>query len=102
MGKRASTYLKMRVLGAIDAQEGRTRQERIAKVAKMVFEENAHKFSFTHRTISTWYYRFKVNGITEMLSKIRSDKGRSRKVNPEELLEAINKVKDLFHQGKNT
>lgn len=100
MGKRASTYLKMRVLGAIDAQEGRTRQERIAKVAKMVFEENAHKFSFTHRTISTWYYRFKVNGITEMLSKIRSDKGRSRKVNPEELLEAINKVKDLFHQGK--
>ena len=45
--KQPSVYLKMRVLGAVDTVEGRTRHERILHVASMTFldgEANPRQF----------------------------------------------------------
>lgn len=95
--KLPSVYLKMRVLGAVDTVEGRTRQERIRNVGTMTFldeEGNAHRF--TWRTIQTWFYRYKIHGITGMTNRTRKDKGQVRKATPEELLEAINAAKPHF------
>ena len=88
--KRVSSYLKMRVLGAIEFAPGCTIVERIRHVSEQAFvDENGARFQFTWRTIQTWYYRYKNHGITGVLTK-RTDKGQTRKVTPEELLEAIN------------
>ena len=101
--KRPSSYLKMRVLGAIDNAEGKTRQERIKNTAKMIFiDEEGEKRSFTWRTISTWYYRYKNYGITGVTNSSRSDKGKPRKITPEELLEAINQVLPMFRENQYT
>jgi transposase InsO family protein len=89
--RRPSIYLKMKVLGAIDIAEGKTRDARIKNVAAMTFtDEEGNPHQFTWRTIQTWYYRYKNHGITAMESQSRSDKGSTRKVTPEEVLEAIN------------
>ena len=89
--KRPSIYVKMKVLGAIDNAEGKTRDARVRNVAAMTFtDEEGKPHRFTWRTIQTWYYRYKNQGITAMESPSRSDKGRPRKVTPEEVLEAIN------------
>jgi transposase InsO family protein len=96
--KQPSVYLKMRVLGAIDTAPGRTRHERIHNVAAMTFlDEEGHSRRFTWRTIQTWFYRYKNHGITGMTNHSRKDKGQTRKVTPEELLEAINAAKPHFH-----
>ncbi len=92
-----SQYLKMRVLGAVEIVEGKTIQERIRNVSKMTFiDEQGNQRRFTWRTISTWYYRYKNYGITGVTKKTRSDKGKTRKMSPEELLEAINQVRGFF------
>lgn len=97
--KRVSTYLKMRVLGAIDYADGKSRQERIRKVAQMKFrDEDGNLRQFTWRTISTWYCRYSKHGVTSMENKKRRDTGIARKVTPEELLEAINQVLVCFRQ----
>jgi len=97
--KLPSVYLKMRVLGAVDTAEGRTRHQRIHNVAAMTFlDEEGHSRRFTWRTIQTWFYRYKNHGITGMTSRARKDKGRTRKVTPEELLEALNAAKPHFHK----
>jgi putative transposase len=89
--KRPSIYVKMKVLGAIDVVEGRTRDERIHHVAGMTFlDEEGNPHRFTWRTIQTWYYRYKNHGVTGMAGSPRADKGVCRKVTPEETLEAIN------------
>lgn len=89
--KRPSIYVKMKVLGAIDVAEGKTRHQRIHNVAAMTFlDEQGRAHSFTWRTIQTWHYRYKNHGVTGMDASPRSDKGRTRKVTPEEVLEAIN------------
>jgi len=89
--KRPSIYVKMKVLGAIDVAEGKTRHQRIHNVAAMTFsDEQGRPHRFTWRTIQTWYYRYKNHGITGMDASPRSDKGRTRKVTPEQVLEAIN------------
>ena len=99
--KRPSIYVKMKVLGAIDVVEGRTRHERIHNVAKMTFlEEEGEQHRFTWRTIQTWYYRYKNYGVTAMDNHSRADKGRPRKVAPEEVLEAINAALPHFHQKR--
>ena len=99
--KQPSVYLKMRVLGAVDSVEGRTRHERIQNVAAMTFlDEEGHPRRFTWRTIQTWHYRYKNRGITGVTPQPRSDKGRVRKATPEELLEAINAAKPHFHDGR--
>ena len=96
--KNPSPYLKMRILGAIQNATGKTIKERIEKTSKLIFiDEEGNNRSFTYRTISTWYYRYKVDGITGVASKIRNDKGKTRKISPEELLEAINQVLPFFN-----
>ena len=99
--KRPSIYVKMKVLGAIDIVEGKTRHERIQNVAGMTFlDEQGEQYRFTWRTIQTWYYRYKNHGVTAMDSQPRADKGKTRKVTPEEVLEAINTALPHFHQKK--
>ncbi len=95
--KRTSAYLKMKVLGAVETTTGKSIKCRIVKTAKTIFtdEEGNHR-KFTWRTISTWYYRYKIYGITGVKPKERTDKGRTRNVSPEELLEAINQVLPFF------
>ncbi|HEY3835612.1 MAG TPA: DDE-type integrase/transposase/recombinase [Bryobacteraceae bacterium] len=99
--KLPSVYLKMRVLGAVDTVEGRTRQQRVHHVAALTFlDEEGNPRQFTWRTIQTWYYRYKNHGITGMTHQPRSDKGQVRKVTPEELLEALNAAQPHFHSGR--
>ena len=99
--KQPSVYLKMRVLGAIDTVQGKTRHERIHNVAAMTFlDEEGNSRQFTWRTIQTWFYRYKNHGITGMTHQPRKDKGQARKVTPEELLEAINAAKPHFHNQR--
>ncbi|QEL16786.1 helix-turn-helix domain-containing protein [Limnoglobus roseus] len=96
--KQPSVYLKMRVLGAVDTAAGRTRHERVHAVAAMTFvDEDGHPRQFTWRTIQTWFYRYKNHGITGVTPQPRRDKGETRKVTPEELLEAVNAARPHFH-----
>jgi transposase InsO family protein len=99
--KQPSVYLKMRVLGAIDTAQGKTRHERIHNVAVMTFlDEEGNTRQFTWRTIQTWFYRYKNHGITGVTHQPRKDKGRVRKATPEELLEAINAARPHFHHQR--
>ena len=99
--KNPSPYLKMRVLGALDTAEGKTRDQRVRHVAGMTFtDEDGHPRSFTWRTIQTWHYRYKNHGITGVTGQPRRDKGQARKVTPEELLEAINQALPHFQQKR--
>ncbi len=95
--KQPSSYLKMRILGAIDYAEGKTITERIKTVAAQTFtDEDGDPRKFTWRTIQTWLYRYKSQGITGIQPKSRKDKGQPRKVTPEELLEALNIARRHF------
>ena len=99
--KNPSSYLKMRVLGAIDGAPGRTSHERILHVASLIFtDEEGNLRQFTWRTIQTWLYRYRNHGITGMNPKPRKDKGNPRKVTPEELVEAINSALPNFHDRR--
>lgn len=99
--KRPSSYLKMKVLGAVENGRGKTKQERIKNTAKLTFtDEDGNDRNFTWRTISTWYYRYKNYGLTGVTRGSRADKGKTRKVSPEELLEAINQVLPEFRENK--
>lgn len=99
--KLPSVYLKMRVLGAVDTVEGRTRHERIHNVAALTFlDEEGNPRQFTWRTIQTWFYRYKNHGITGMTHQPRKDKGLVRKTTPEEVLEAINAARPHFRDER--
>lgn len=101
--KQPSSYLKLRVLTAIDYAKGKTIRERIMQVAGQDFmDEDGFPRRFTWRTISTWYYRYKKRGVTGLDTKTRSDKGKVRKTSPEELLEAVNSVIPKFRNKKYT
>ena len=101
--KRPSSYLKMRILGAIENAKGKTIVKRIKNTAKLKFiDEEGNARTFTWKTISTWYYRYKAHGITGVALKNRSDKGKTRKISPEELLEAINQVLPMFRENRYT
>ena len=96
-----SSYLRIRVLGAIDYASGSTVRERIKKVSELTFtDEEGNPRKFTWKTISTWYYRYKAKGITGVDNSSRSDKGKTRKITPEELLEAINQVLPYFREKR--
>lgn len=98
--KRICTYLKMRVLGAIDFAPGNTIRDRIKAVSQMSFKDEeglAHRF--TWRTIETWLCRYRKHGITSMQPRARGDRGTVRKINLEELQEAIDAVRPKFHRG---
>jgi transposase len=98
--KNPTEYVKMRVLAAIDMAEGKTITERIRSVSELTFEdEEGQSHRFTFRTIETWRLRYKKHGFTAICPKERSDKGKTRKVSPEQLLEAIEQVKPFFRGG---
>ena len=96
--KRVTPYLKMRVLGAIEFAPGRTIVARIKHTSGIVFaDDNDQRHQFTWRTIQTWYSRYQKDGITSMHPRARSDKGLTRKVQPEQLAEVIDQVRPQFH-----
>lgn len=83
----------MRVLGAVDMAEGKTERARIQAVSQMTFiDEDGQPRQFTWRTISTWLCRYRKHGVTVMEKQSRTDKGKTRKVKPEDILEAIQTV----------
>jgi putative transposase len=86
--------LRLRVLSAIDYAPGDNIQARIKNVAQRTFsdKQTGGDFQFTWRTISTWLYRFKKHGITTLDNKSRSDKNSYRKVQVNELAEAISDI----------
>jgi putative transposase len=91
-------YLKMRVLGAIDMAPGSSIHARIVAVSQMSFtDEEGHPRQFTWRTIQTWYSRYQKHGVTVMENKTRSDKGKTRKVSPETVQEAIDAILPKVH-----
>lgn len=98
--RRPSLELRLRVLSAIDYAPGNSIQARIRSVSERTFTDHPHgaDYRFTWRTISTWLYRFKKNGITTLDNKTRADKNTYRKVQLNELAEAINEV--IPHMGK--
>lgn len=96
--RNSSSYLKMRVLGAIDMAEGKSITARIRNVSKTSFtDEDGIQRRFTWRTISTWLYRYKAGGVTTIENRRRSDRGRTRKISLEDLQEAIDKALPGFH-----
>jgi putative transposase len=96
---RVTNYLKMRVLGALEHATGSSHVARYQSVSQMDFlDENGKLRRFTWRTIQTWWYYYRKHGITH--APVRSDKGTTRKVVPEQLLEAIEQVMPSFHGKK--
>ena len=96
--KNPTTYLKMRVLGAIDMAVGHCIIARIKTVSEMTFtDEDGIARQFTWRTIQTWHSRYQKHGVTVMESKPRSDKGKVRKVVLEDVLVAIEAVRPKIH-----
>jgi transposase InsO family protein len=94
--KRVSNYLKMRVLGALEYANGNSMLARYQSVSEMTFtDEDGQSVRFTWRTIQTWWYYYRKHGITH--APERTDKGATRKVAPEHLLEAIEQILPLFH-----
>ena len=55
-------------------------------------DEDGQPRQFTWRTISTWLCRYRKHGVTVMEKQSRTDKGKTRKVKPEDILEAIQTV----------
>jgi putative transposase len=93
-----TAYLKMRVLGAVDMAEGDTERKRIQAVSQMTFtDEDGIPRQFTWRTISTWLCRYRKHGVTVMETQSRADKGKTRKVKPENIAEAIHAVLPKVH-----
>lgn len=93
-----TVYLKMRVLGAIDMAPGNDIRDRVKAVSQMTFtDEDGNPRHFTWRTIETWRNRYRKRGITSMENTPRSDKGKTRKVQPEVLLEAVRAVLPKLH-----
>lgn len=93
-----TAYLKMRVLGAVDMAEGDSERKRIQAVSQMTFtDEDGIPRQFTWRTISTWLCRYRKHGVTVMENQGRSDKGKTRKLKPEDIAEAIHAVLPKVH-----
>jgi len=97
--KRISIYLKLRVVGAVDSVAGNTAVSRIKKVAQMTFrDEEGVSHAFTWRTIQTWVSLYRKGGTEALRSRPRRDKGRHRKVSPEDLRAAIEAVLPEFRE----
>jgi putative transposase len=99
--KRVSVYLKLRVLGAIDSMSGKSIVSRIREVSKLAFhDEDGSPHVFTWRTIQTWLSLYKQLGVQALVSRPRADKGKQRKVSPEQLQEAIEQVLGEFRDTR--
>jgi putative transposase len=94
--------LRLRVLSAIDYADGDSIQARIKSVSARTFvDAQTHaSYQFTWRTISTWLYRFKKHGMTCLDNKTRSDKNTYRKIQVNELAEALNEILPTFSKNK--
>ena len=94
MAAKPSFELRLRVLNAVHDAPGDTIRERIKCVANKSFTDalSEQPYRFTWRTISTWLYRHKKNGIATLENKTRRDKDTTRKVQVSQLAEAIHEV----------
>ncbi len=94
MAAKPSFELRLRVLNAVYDAPGNTMRSRIQFVAAKTFTDllSGHPYRFTWRTISTWLYRHKKNGIVTLENKPRSDKDAYRKVQVNQLAEAIHET----------
>lgn len=93
--KRSSIIIQMKVLGQLENTSGKSMKERYQKVAAMTFtDEFGNPQQFTWRTIQTWWYWYRKNGL--ITQQPRADKGFPRKTNPEQLLEAVEKALPHF------
>ena len=98
--QKVSEYLKLKVLAALDMAEGKNYRQRTYAVARMGFEdERGVVRHFTWRTIETWRVRYQKHGITVMCPKPRSDKGTTRKIEPERVQEAIDQARPFLRPG---
>jgi len=102
MAAKPSFELRLRVLHAVHDAPGKQIRERIKFVADKPFVDalSGHTYRFTWRTISTWLYRHKKNGITTLENKTRSDKDAYRKVQVSQLAEAIHEVLPTLASNK--
>lgn len=100
--KKPPIELRLRVLSAIDYAPGNSIQARIKHIAEQTFfdQNSGMSYQFTWRTISTWLYRFKKDGITSIENKVRADKHCYRKVQVNELAEAINEILPTLSHNK--
>lgn len=99
--KRINVYLKLRVLGAIDSMAGNSIKSRIQEVSKLTFnDEDGSPHVFTWRTIQTWLSIYKQFGVQALLNRPRADKGKTRKLCPEQLQEAIDQVLSEFRDTR--
>ena len=94
--------LRLCVLSAVENAPGDTKRKRIQFAAGQTFTDvlSGQRYQFTWRTISTWVYRFKKNGIRTLENKTRSDKDCYRKVQVNQLAEAIHEVYPTLSQNK--
>jgi putative transposase len=99
--KTPSIELRLRILSAVDYAPGNSIRARIQAVSERTFSDSQTGLNhqFTWRTISTWLYRHKKYGIATLDNKTRSDKNQYRKIQLNELAEAINEV--VATLGKN-
>jgi transposase InsO family protein len=94
MASKPSFELRLRVLNAVYDTPGQTLRSRIKLAADKTFTDvlSNQQHQFTWRTISTWLYRHKISGITTLDNKTRSDKNTYRKVQVNQLAEALHEV----------
>jgi len=102
MATRPSFELRLRVLNAVYDAPGDTMRQRIKFVADKRFSDvlTGTQHQFTWRTISTWLYRHKKNGITTLENKTRSDKNAYRKVQVNQLAEALHEIAPSLSTNK--
>lgn len=99
--KRIDVYLKLRVMGAIDSMAGNSIKSRIREVSQLTFhDEEGTPHVFTWRTIQTWLSLYKQHGVQALVSRPRADKGKPRKLSPEQLQEAIEQVLPEFRDTR--
>jgi transposase InsO family protein len=80
---------------------GSSAKSRIQEVSAMTFhDEDGVPHVFTWRTIQTWLSLYKQGGVELLKNRTRSDKGKQRKVHPEQLLEAIQQVLPEFRTNR--
>ena len=97
-----SLEVRLKVLAAVDYAQGNSIRARIKAASEQTFADThtGQVWQFTWRTISTWLYRYKKNGITVLEKKPRSDMHLQRKININELAEAISEVLPTLSKNK--
>ncbi len=102
LSKKPSLEIRLSVLSAVDYAPGGSIRARIKSVATRTFTDTqtGHQYRFTWRTISTWLYRYKKRGITTLDNKTRADKNHYRKIQINELAEAIHDILPTLSYNK--